>query len=179
MCGIAGIIHKTNTPVAEHVIRSMIAPIYHRGPDSGDVICFDSLALGHRRLAILDLSPQGAQPMQYDESNLTIVHNGEIYNYRELRDDLRQQGYVFHSDTDTEVILASYLAWGEHCVEKFNGMWAFAIYDKVNNKIFCSRDRFGIKPFYYTNNEKGFYFGSGNSSTIATYRNATRKPNRS
>ncbi|MFC2135023.1 asparagine synthase (glutamine-hydrolyzing) [Bacteroidota bacterium] len=107
------------------------------------------IGLGFKRLAILDLSSNGHQPMSFEEAGLWIVFNGEIYNYIELREELKQCGYSFNSDTDTEVILKAYHKWGEKCVEKFNGMWAFAIWDSKNRKLFCSRDRFGIKPFYY------------------------------
>ena len=108
-----------------------------------------NLGFGFRRLSILDLSENGHQPMQFEEAGLWIVFNGEIYNYLELRDELKQFGYRFNSNTDTEVILKSYHKWGEACVSKFNGMWAFAIWDSKNKILFCSRDRFGIKPFYY------------------------------
>lgn len=117
------------------------------------------LMLANRRLAIVDLSPKGHQPMNY-AGDLWITYNGEIFNYKELRSELRKQGCDFYSDTDTEVILAAYSIWGEHCVERFNGQWAFCIYDRVNKKIFCSRDRFGIKPFYYSFDGKTFAFAS-------------------
>lgn len=108
-----------------------------------------NLGFGFRRLSILDLSENGHQPMHFEEVGLWIVYNGEIYNYIEIREELRAKGYAFKSNTDTEVILKSYHEWGEDCVHKFNGMWAFAIWDSKNKKLFCSRDRFGIKPFYY------------------------------
>ncbi len=108
-----------------------------------------NLGFGFRRLSILDLSENGHQPMQFEEAGLQIVFNGEIYNYIELRDELKQHGYKFNSNTDTEVILKAYHKWGEECVQKFNGMWALAIWDSNLSKLFCSRDRFGIKPFYY------------------------------
>ncbi|MFO7526776.1 MAG: asparagine synthase (glutamine-hydrolyzing) [Ignavibacteriaceae bacterium] len=116
-----------------------------------------NLGFGFRRLSILDLSENGHQPMQFEDSDLWIVYNGEIYNYIEIREELRAKGYAFKSNTDTEVILKSYHEWGESCVHKFNGMWAFAIWDSKNRKLFCSRDRFGIKPFYY-NYKQGVHF---------------------
>jgi asparagine synthase (glutamine-hydrolysing) len=120
-----------------------------------------NLGFGFRRLSILDLSENGHQPMQFDEACLWIVFNGEIYNYIEIRDELSVKGYTFKSNSDTEVILKAYHKWGEDCVHKFNGMWAFAIWDSKEKKLFCSRDRFGIKPFYYHyNQQKEFLFAS-------------------
>jgi asparagine synthase (glutamine-hydrolysing) len=133
--------------------------IIHRGPDDEGYYFGDMFAFGHRRLSILDLSKDGHQPMHYLE-RYTITYNGEVYNYLEIREELINNGYIFHSNTDTEVILASYDKWGKECVNKFNGMWAFAIYDNQKEIIFCSRDRFGIKPFYYTKIDNKFIFGS-------------------
>lgn len=118
------------------------------------------IALGHRRLSIIDLSAAGHQPMCSGDGKLWIVHNGEIYNYIELRRQLYDQGYSFISNTDTEVILKAYEQWGEDCVKRFNGMWSFAILDLRKNILFCSRDRFGVKPFYYFHDENYFAFGS-------------------
>jgi asparagine synthase (glutamine-hydrolysing) len=133
--------------------------IAHRGPD-GEGLYFDKgLALGHRRLAIIDVSPAGHQPMLYSD-RYVITFNGEIYNYLELREQLCLEGYVFASKTDTEVILAAYDKWGAACVSRFNGMWSFALYDKQTAEIFCSRDRFGVKPFYFANTPDKFVFGS-------------------
>ena len=118
------------------------------------------LALGHRRLSILDLSPLGHQPMSYDNGRLWIIFNGEIYNYIEIRNELRKKKYEFLTNTDTEVILASYKEWGSDCVHKFNGMWAFVIYDREKNILFGARDRFGVKPFYYFLSKNYFAFAS-------------------
>jgi asparagine synthase (glutamine-hydrolysing) len=118
------------------------------------------LFFGHRRLSIIDLSPAGHQPMKYNSDNLWIVYNGEIYNYKELRKELEKDGYKFKTNTDTEVILASYLKWGYECLNKFNGMWAFCIWDKRKNILFCARDRFGVKPFYYYFDGDSFAFAS-------------------
>ncbi len=118
------------------------------------------LVLGNRRLAIIDLSPKGHQPMCYADGCLWITYNGEIFNYKELRTELKSMGYRFHSDTDTEVILSAYTEWGEECVKRFNGQWAFCIYDGRRKRLFCSRDRFGIKPFYYWFDGKHFAFAS-------------------
>jgi asparagine synthase (glutamine-hydrolysing) len=118
------------------------------------------VVLGHRRLAILDVSSKGHQPMSFDNDNLWITYNGEIFNYKELRRELQGSGCTFSSGTDTEVILAAYSKWGEDCVSRFNGQWAFCIYDKRKKKLFCSRDRFGIKPFYYWFDGAHFAFAS-------------------
>lgn len=145
--------------ISKEQIKQMNALISHRGPDDEGVYSCQNFAFGHRRLSILDLSQDGHQPMGYLDKYV-ITYNGEVYNYLELREDLVKDGYVFQSNTDTEVILASYDKWGQSCVNKFNGMWAFAIYDKERGVIFCSRDRFGVKPFYYTQVDKQFIFGS-------------------
>jgi len=119
-----------------------------------------SLGLGHRRLSILDLSAAGHQPMCTDDGRFWITYNGEIYNYLELAEELTSKGHQFKTNTDTEVLLHAYLEWGHECVDKFNGMWAFVIYDKTENKLFGSRDRFGVKPFYYIHNDNYFAFAS-------------------
>jgi asparagine synthase (glutamine-hydrolysing) len=118
------------------------------------------LAFGHRRLAVIDLSPGGHGPMCYLDNDLWITFNGEIYNYLELRKELKGKGYIFHTRTDTEVVLAAYAEWGMNCLHHFNGMWSFALFDFKNNCIFCSRDRAGVKPFYYYFDEKRFCFAS-------------------
>jgi asparagine synthase (glutamine-hydrolysing) len=159
MCGISGIVNKDFSPVSPAAIKAMNDLIAHRGPDDEGFFFAGHFALGHRRLAILDLSPDGHQPMSYLEKYV-ITFNGEIYNYLELRDELVREGYQFSSRTDTEVILCAYDRWGQACVERFNGMWAFCLYDKEKNILFCSRDRFGVKPFYYSDTPQQFVFGS-------------------
>ncbi|WP_430404661.1 asparagine synthase (glutamine-hydrolyzing) [Fluviicola sp.] len=159
MCGISGIVSRKSIINSEEEIRRMNHIIEHRGPDGEGIFCHQNVALGHRRLAILDLSELGAQPMHWKEL-YTIVFNGEVYNYIEIREVLLKEGYVFQSESDTEVILAAYDFWGKECVTHFNGMWSFALLDKKKNLLFCSRDRFGIKPFYYTLSEEEFRFGS-------------------
>ena len=158
MCGITGIVNQSNNPVNPEELKSANNLVAHRGPDGEGTYFGANFALGHRRLAIIDLSEKGNQPMTYHEN--VIIHNGEVYNYLELREELTKFGYSFRSETDTEVILAAYDYWGEDCVNHFNGMWSFAIFDKKNNKLFCSRDRFGIKPFYYTIVKDKFCFAS-------------------
>jgi len=159
VCGISGIINKSGDSVKLEHIKKITDIIAHRGPDDEGYYLNKNFSFGHRRLSILDLSSSGHQPMNY-ENKYTITYNGEIYNYIELKRELCSYGYKFISETDTEVILASYDKWGKSCVNKFNGMWAFAIYDSIENIIFCSRDRFGIKPFYYTETDREFVFGS-------------------
>ncbi|DAB39837.1 MAG TPA: asparagine synthase (glutamine-hydrolyzing) [Sulfurovum sp. UBA12169] len=159
MCGISGIINKNKQPIKQNEIKKINDLIAHRGPDDEGFYIEKSFAFGHRRLSIIDLSSDGHQPMHYLDKYV-ITYNGEVYNYLEIKDELLKEGYIFHSHTDTEVILASYDKWGQGCVNRFNGMWAFAIYDKEKNIIFCSRDRFGVKPFYYAEVDGKFVFGS-------------------
>jgi asparagine synthase (glutamine-hydrolysing) len=159
MCGICGIVDLAGgVPVAQ--VEAMCRAIAHRGPDGQDVYSEDVVALGHRRLAIIDLSDGGIQPFARADGALQLVHNGEIYNSVELRAELEQKGHRFRTATDTEVLLAAYEEWGTRCVERFNGMWAFAIWDARQRKLFCSRDRFGVKPLYYTWSNGRFAFAS-------------------
>ena len=159
MCGISGIINKNNKSVEELLIHQMTDIIAHRGPDSSGSYLYKNIAFGHRRLSILDLSSSGHQPMKYLD-DLVITYNGEIYNFIEIREELIQKGYIFDSNSDTEVILKAYHCWGKTCVNYFNGMWAFSILDIKQKIVFCSRDRFGVKPFYYIENNDLFSFGS-------------------
>ncbi len=124
------------------------------------------LGFGHRRLSIIDISEQGHQPMSF--SGITITYNGEIYNYIELREELIRRGFVFETDGDTEVIVKAYMCWGEDCVKRFNGMWAFAIFDSAKKRVFCSRDRIGVKPFYYYKTDTEFIFGSEIKQILAS-----------
>jgi asparagine synthase (glutamine-hydrolysing) len=159
MCGIAGFIDPSlRNKDAEKMISSMLGSISHRGPDASLNWIRMPVVLGHNRLSIIDLSEDGNQPMHHFDS--AIIFNGEIYNYIEVRDELIQKGYKFKTQSDTEVILAAYREWGRNSVNKFVGMWAFALWDKLNGELFCSRDRFGIKPFYYIHDGDRFYFGS-------------------
>ena len=133
----------------------------YRGPDdTGSWVNGQNIAFGHLRLSILDTSSAGRQPMFYADNNLVIVFNGEIYNFIELRIELKAKGYTFSTNTDTEVILASYKEWGTECLNRFNGMWAFAIWDQAQKILFLARDRMGIKPLYYYNVNGSFYFAS-------------------
>ena len=160
MCGIVGVYNLNKNQVNQNSLKEMVKVIKHRGPDDEGFYIKENLGLGHCRLSIIDLSQAGHQPMFSNDKTLSIVHNGEIYNFIEIRNELQGLGYKFKSNTDTEVILYSYQQWGVDCLKKFNGMWAFAIWDAQRKLLFCSRDRFGIKPFYYFFNTKSFVFGS-------------------
>jgi asparagine synthase (glutamine-hydrolysing) len=148
-------------PAETRTVGAMAQQLDHRGPDGDGLFTDDAgVALAFRRLAIIDLSDAGNQPFASDDSTLQLIHNGEIYNYRELRLELEGHGHRFRSATDTEVILRAYQEWGERCVERFNGMWAFALWDGSRRTLFCSRDRFGVKPFYYRYADGRFVFAS-------------------
>lgn len=157
MCGIVGYYGKAK--VQEEKFNQMVDIIDYRGPDDRGVFYEGNLALGHRRLSILDLSPAGHQPFSY-KNKYVIVYNGEIYNFKEIRAELENKGYSFVSSCDTEVLIAAYDCYGHECVQKFNGMWAFSIYDREKKELFLSRDRFGIKPLYYYSDGEKFVFGS-------------------
>ncbi len=166
MCGFAGIVAITGEPAKAETLQRMADAMKHRGPDGQGLWTDGSVGLSHRRLAIIDLTEAGHQPMHY--MGLTISYNGEIYNYIELKLELEAIGYEFTSQSDTEVLLAAYHCWGEQCVNRFNGMWGFAIHDPVRNIIFLSRDRFGKKPVYMYQDEKIFCFGSEIKAILAT-----------
>lgn len=159
MCGIAGIWHLDNSVITKDKLKRFTDSMTHRGPDaSGYWMNEDeSLGLGHRRLSILDLSVNGNQPMKYSSDRYRIVYNGEIFNFLELKNELEAKNYRFYTASDTEVILAAYDCWGKDCLNKFNGMWGIAIYDKKENKLFLARDRFGIKPLYYLYKRKKIF----------------------
>ncbi len=160
MCGICGIVQVDRSGISEAEIRRMMAAVKHRGPDDEGFFANDHLGLGFVRLSILDLSEAAHQPFFSDDRRYVMTFNGEIYNYKELREELQQLGYDFHSSGDSEVLLKAYIAWGKAAFHKFNGMWALAIYDTQENTVFFSRDRFGMKPFYYTVEGNRLYFAS-------------------
>jgi asparagine synthase (glutamine-hydrolysing) len=174
MCGIAGVFNMDGAPVSPVEIRKMTDAIAHRGPDSEGFYIDNFIGLGHRRLAILDLSRAGHQPMTVDGNNFTLSYNGEVYNYQELRRQLEEKGHSFRSQTDSEVVLHAYMEWGEGCVTHFNGMFAFAIWDKTRQQLFLARDRYGIKPLYYTFCGKSFLFGS-EQKAILTHSKVKRE----
>jgi asparagine synthase (glutamine-hydrolysing) len=201
MCGIFGALNFDEINVDIKSFQNSLNIIKHRGPDDEGYAFFNTyknifeerfgdtseikkgtyilsgsdavfnLAFGFRRLSIIDLSVNGHQPFFNDEKNICIIFNGEIYNYIEIRQELISKGYKFRTATDTEVIMNSYIEWGEDCLGKFNGMWGIALYDMRKNILFCSRDRFGVKPFYYYKDEKRFVFGSELKSIIEYFRN--------
>lgn len=168
MCGINGFIsEKISDEENLSIIRKMNATLAHRGPDSDGTWQKDNVCFGHRRLSIIDLSPEGNQPFFSADKRYVIIYNGELYNYKELKLDLQRSAkgnnippYFFSTNSDTEVILAAYIRWGNKCLDYFNGMYAFAIYDTVDKKITIARDRIGVKPLYYYYGEQGFMFSS-------------------
>lgn len=161
MCGIAGIIHFEGLQDASNkTVQSMLDVLRHRGPDGEGLYCDRQLAFGHRRLAILDLSDNGKQPFISRDGRFVITYNGEIFNYKELRSELEMLGYIFHSETDTEVLLYMYEQYGENALDRLNGMFAFAVWDKHRQKLFIGRDRVGIKPLYYAIYKDTLYFAS-------------------
>jgi asparagine synthase (glutamine-hydrolysing) len=179
MCGIAGIFRRQRFDARDPSrLRAMTDVITHRGPDDAGYLQLDSrdgafqigqsgfeprpcdVCLGNRRLSIIDLSSNGRQPIANETGDIFAVFNGEILDYVELREQLTALGHVFRSQTDTEVVVHAYEQWGADCVKRFNGMWAFAIWDQRRRELFCSRDRFGIKPFYYHLDDDVFVFAS-------------------
>ena len=151
MCGITGIFDTRGTrPLDDALIGRMTEALHHRGPDQGSVHVQPGLALGHRRLSILDLSPLGTQPMWSPDRKVVIVFNGEIYNFKTVRAELKTLGHAFRSECDTEVIIAAWQQWGEASVEKLNGMFAYVLWDAEREVLFMARDRIGIKPLYYS-----------------------------
>lgn len=160
MCGIAGILHLDEAPASAQLTKRMIDAIAHRGPDGEGVFTDGSFALGHRRLAIIDLSPAGHQPMATRDGRYVIAFNGEIYNFRELRVELEALGRQFHSSSDTEVLLQAWAQWGLSALDRLNGMFAFAVWDHRSRELSLARDRYGIKPLYYARQGNVFLFGS-------------------
>ncbi len=160
MCGIIGICDFRDKAIEPSLIQRMTNVVSHRGPDGDGKWIENSIGLGHRRLAIIDLTRAADQPMFSPDKRHVIVYNGEVYNFRELRLELEGKGHCFKSASDTEVVLASYMEWGEKCLNKFNGMFAFAIWDRKIRSLFIARDRYGIKPLYYFFKDNAFIFAS-------------------
>lgn len=169
MCGIAGKIDFSGEKVTRMYLKRMTDAIAHRGPDGEGQYVDRNVGIAHRRLSIIDLSPRASQPMISEKNDIVITYNGELYNYREIRKDLKEKGYKFYSDSDTEVVLYAYAEWGEKCVSLFNGMFAFSIWDKRNNCIFIARDRYGIKPLYYFIDNQKFVFASEQRAILANH----------
>ena len=194
MCGIFGFCGFDGATISFNRLQYCTLLLTHRGPDTNGFIGWSEkgrlyqdnnkkywnqpnpdlkVGLGHCRLSILDLSDSGRQPM-VGNNGTWIVHNGEIYNYLEIRSDLINRGYSFNTNTDTEIILSAYQEWGVDCIEHFNGMWSFAIYDSIRNSLFCSRDRLGIKPFYFQKTASTYCFASEIYPIIAMSENVPR-----
>lgn len=169
MCGIAGLIHLDGAPVSGVVLRRMTDAIAHRGPDGEGHWVDDcgSVGFGHRRLSIVDLSPAGHQPMISADHRHVLIFNGEIYNFRELRAELESEGWWFRSQCDTEVMLNALAAWGERAIGRFNGMFAFAWWDRRARRLVLARDRYGIKPLYYTIKNQRLAFASEQKGIFA------------
>ncbi len=176
MCGIAGQFVLNGEEADADLVAAMAERLRHRGPDGEGTYFSGPVGLAHRRLAIIDLSDEGRQPMANEDGSLWIVFNGEVYNYLELREDLRALGHRFATATDTEVVLHAYEEWGRDCLHRFNGMWAFAIWDKRRRELFCARDRLGVKPLYYTLAGESFLFASEIKALLA-HPAVGRRPN--
>lgn len=168
MCGILGVWFRDRQRMVDPVwLNEVNSTMYHRGPDEGGIYVDGNVGLAHRRLSIIDVS-SGHQPMRSDDAKITLVFNGEIYNYRQLRRDLEERGHTFSTNSDTEVLLRQYIQDGESCVDKFNGMFAFAIWDAAKRQLFMARDRIGIKPLYYSVLPDGFVFASEIKALLKT-----------
>lgn len=171
MCGVAGLIHLDGTAVSPAVLQRMTDAIAHRGPDGEGQWIEGNVGLGHRRLAIIDLSPAGHQPMVSSDLRYVVSYNGEIYNFRELRVELEEQGCQFRSRTDTEVLLQAMQVWGlKKAIMRCNGMFAFALWDRQNKTLTLARDRYGIKPLYYSSQGGVFAFGSEQKAVLSNAR---------
>lgn len=167
MCGICGFIHfDTDRPSSKELVTVMADTIFHRGPDASGFFVKKNIALGHRRLSIIDLNT-GNQPMFNKDQSLSLIFNGEIYNYLEIREELISKGRVFYTTSDSEVIIQAYEVWGIDCQNKFNGCWAFALWDENKQQLFLSRDRVGEKPLHYSLYDNSFIFGSEIKSLFA------------
>jgi asparagine synthase (glutamine-hydrolysing) len=171
MCGIAGIFSfNNNKRPSLSEVQTLTKEIKHRGPDGGGYFLEGNVALIHNRLSIIDLSSNGSQPFYSTNQDYVIVFNGEIYNYLELKKELEGE-FTFHSDSDTEVLLNAYIKWGKEALNKFNGMFSFAIFNKSTGELFCARDRFGVKPFYYYRDEEKFIFASEPQAIVSVLDN--------
>ena len=166
MCGICGIV-KSGAPVTEPEIRAMREVLAHRGPDSAGQLVQGRVGLGHRRLSIIDLSQAGSQPMLNETGTISLVFNGEIYNFQDLQRYLEKKGHNFRSQSDSEVIVHAYEEFGVECLHHFRGMFAFALWDNDRQRLFAARDRLGKKPFFYCLHKGDFYFGSEIKAILA------------
>lgn len=176
MCGIVGVFRAGGEPVPDSIVATMVASMHHRGPDGEGFFARPGIAFGFRRLAVIDLSHASDQPFLDDTGAVALVFNGEIYNYVELREELRRLGHSFRSTGDTEVLLKAYLEWGTGCLDRLNGMFAFAIWDGRRNELVLARDRFGEKPLHIARSSRGLIFASELKSILAI-RPDLRRPN--
>jgi asparagine synthase (glutamine-hydrolysing) len=160
MCGIVGELRFDSSPVSEERLRAMLAAVAHRGPDGSGVVCLGPVGLGHARLAIVDLSSDGAQPMANEDGTVWVTFNGEIYNHQELRDGLIEAGHTFKSRSDTEVLVHLYEEYGSGFVDRLRGMYAFALWDGRTRRLLLARDRVGKKPLFYAQRPDGIRFAS-------------------
>jgi len=167
MCGISGLWNFDGAAVSPAVLENMNSLLAHRGPDSNGVYREGALGPGHTRLAILDTGDGGHQPMSYGDGRWWLTYNGEIYNFLELREELAALDHRFESECDSEVLLAAYAEWGPACQTRFNGMWAFAIWDAKEKMLFLSRDRFGVKPLFWHFDGRRFAFASEMKAFLA------------
>ena len=170
MCGISGELRFDGQRPSRESMQAMLAKLERRGPDSEGSYFKDALALGHRRLSIIDLSERSNQPMHDEKHGLSLVFNGTIYNYSALRKELQHFGHSFKSEGDTEVILKAYAEWGVQCLQRLHGMFAFALWDSVKQKLFVARDRMGIKPLYFSFNNNRLLFASTTQAILAADR---------
>jgi len=166
MCGVAGFINLNGEIANEKILKNMTKIISHRGPDGEGIYTYKNIGLGHRRLSIIDISEKGHQPMSDSSGEIVITYNGEIYNFKEIKKELETLGHKFSSQTDTEVLVNSWKEWGVDCIKKFNGMFAFALYDKRINSLFLVRDRYGIKPLYFGKFQNLLLFSSEQKSIL-------------
>jgi asparagine synthase (glutamine-hydrolysing) len=160
MCGLTGVFDCSGQPVDAAVLRRMTMALAHRGPDGDGFFVDGGIGLGHRRLSIIDLSEAAAQPLPNEDGTVQLIYNGEIFNFRELRSELEDRGHRFRSKTDSEVIVHGYEEWGDDCVTKLNGMFAFALWDSRQRRLLLARDRYGIKPLYYRHRDRTLVFAS-------------------
>ena len=178
MCGVTGLIHLNGESASREVLQMMTDAISHRGPDGEGHWIENNVGIGHRRLSIIDPSPAGHQPMIYSNERYILSYNGELYNYKELKEELVSLGYAFKTETDTEVFLTALVHWGTDSLLKFNGMFAFALWDRKQQRLLLARDRYGVKPLYYARQGKTFSFGSEQKAITAQprFQNNLNKP---
>jgi asparagine synthase (glutamine-hydrolysing) len=157
MCGFVGILNHREKPVSRNVLKAMTRALAHRGPDGEGFFSEGPVGFGHRRLAVIDLSEAAAQPMRSECGRFVFVYNGEVYNFRELGDELSGLGHRFVSRSDTEVVLKALMEWGEAAIPRFNGMFAFLLFDRLERRLLAARDRYGIKPLYVACMPGGIY----------------------